>query len=94
MTALRHDKGRQDTIYEKRYCGVDFTDVRLDKIAEAMGCFGKRVSDPAGIKRRSMKPSTRPAACWTCAGLRGEHGAPTLSTINDIWFMGCEGCNL
>ncbi|HEY5526076.1 MAG TPA: thiamine pyrophosphate-binding protein, partial [Candidatus Anoxymicrobiaceae bacterium] len=43
-------KGAQEVAFEKRYCGVDFTDVRLDRIAEAMGCLGIRVEEPSGIR--------------------------------------------
>jgi acetolactate synthase I/II/III large subunit len=88
-------KGAQDTVYEKRYCGVDFTDVRLDKIAEAMGCFGRRVSDPGGIKPALDEAvnSGMPAVLDVVLDCAANMEPPTLSTINQIWFLGCEGCN-
>ena len=89
-------KGAQDTAFEKRYCGVDFTDVRIDKIAEAMGCFGKRISDPAGIKPalEEAVESGGPAVLDVVLDCAANMAPPTLSTICDIWLMGCEGCNL
>jgi acetolactate synthase I/II/III large subunit len=88
-------KGAQDTAYGKRYCGVDFTDVRLDKIAEAMGCFGKRVADPANIKPALDEAvnSGMPAVLDVVLDCAANMEPPTLSTINQIWFLGCEGCD-
>ena len=89
-------KGAQDTTYDKRYCGVDFTDVRIDKIAEAMDCFGRRVSEPAEIKPALTEAveSGRPAVLDVMIDCEVNMDPPTFSTINDIWLMGCEGCTL
>jgi|GEM_PF-5035798 len=36
--------------YEGRHRGVDLGDIRYDKVAKAMGCYGERVTDPQKIK--------------------------------------------
>jgi acetolactate synthase-1/2/3 large subunit len=89
-------KGAQEAAFDKRYCGVDFTDIRIDKIAEAMGCYGKRISDPSGIKPalEEAVASGRPAVLDVVLDCAANMAPPTLATINDIWLMGCEGCNL
>ena len=40
-----------------RYVDCDLTDVRFDKMAEAAGCFGRRVTDPGELKRRHHRRS-------------------------------------
>jgi len=36
-------KSGQTMVYSKRYIGVDFSDIRYDKVAQAMNCYGERV---------------------------------------------------
>jgi len=43
-------KSVQKALFGERYIGVDFTDVNLGKLAEAFGCYGERVEEPAEIK--------------------------------------------
>jgi acetolactate synthase-1/2/3 large subunit len=89
-------KSAQDVSFEKRYCGVDFTDVRIDKIAEAMGCFGKRVSDPGSIKPAldEAVASGRPAVLDVVLDCAANLLPPTLDTIMGIWLKGCESCEM
>ncbi|MFQ5999199.1 MAG: thiamine pyrophosphate-binding protein, partial [Candidatus Bathyarchaeia archaeon] len=43
-------KSGQTLVYSKRYIGVDFSDIRYDKVAQAMNCYGERVVEPSEIK--------------------------------------------
>ncbi|MDP8003010.1 MAG: thiamine pyrophosphate-binding protein [Caldisphaera sp.] len=50
-------KAGQTLYYSKRHVGVDFSEIRYDLIAEAMGCHGEYVTKPEDIKpalRRSI----------------------------------------
>ncbi len=87
-------KGAQELTFEKRYCGVDFTDVRLDKVAEAMGCFGVRVTEPSGIKPalEEAVASGKPAVLDVVLDCAANLIPPTLETIFGIWLKDCEGC--
>ncbi len=86
-------KGVQHTSYEQRYCGVDFTDVRYDKIAEAMGCFGIRVKEPSEIKPALEKAisSGSPAVVDVVLDCSANLVPPTLGLIASVWLSGCEG---
>ena len=43
-------KGGQKLVYDERYIGVDLSDARYDKLAEALGCYGERVTEPGQIR--------------------------------------------
>jgi thiamine pyrophosphate-dependent acetolactate synthase large subunit-like protein len=70
--------------------------VRLDEIAEAMGCFGKRVTDPGSIKPALYEAvaSSRPAVLDVVLDCAANLPPPTLDTITGIWLKGCEGCEM
>jgi acetolactate synthase-1/2/3 large subunit len=86
-------KAAQDMAFEARYCGVDFTDIRLDKIAEAMGCLGIRVTEPDKIKPALEKAvsSGRPAVLDVVLDCAANMAAPTLGLVVSVWLSGCEG---
>jgi acetolactate synthase-1/2/3 large subunit len=86
-------KGAQEVAFEKRYCGVDFTDVRLDRIAEAMGCLGIRVEEPSGIRPalEQAVSSGRPAVIDVLIDCEANLVPPTLGLISSVWLKGCEG---
>ncbi|MBU4194359.1 MAG: thiamine pyrophosphate-binding protein [Actinobacteria bacterium] len=86
-------KAAQHAAFEKRYCGVDFTDIRLDKMAEAMGCLGIRVTEPDEIKpalERAVS-SGRPAVLDVAIDCAANLEPPTLGLIVAVWLKGCEG---
>jgi len=61
---LLWEKWATEEVFGKgRYVACDFTDVRFDKIAQAAGCFGIRVTEPDGIRDaiRSALDSNRPS---------------------------------
>lgn len=86
-------KGAQDLAFDKRYCGVDFTDVRLDRIAEAMGCYGIRVEEPGEIRPALQKAveSGRPAVLDVVIDCSANLIPPTLPLIAAVWLSDCEG---
>jgi acetolactate synthase-1/2/3 large subunit len=86
-------KGAQDMAFEKRYCGVDFSDIRLDRVAEGMGCFGIRVTDPGEIKPALEKAveSGRPAVLDVVLDCSANLLPPALGVICAVWLTGCEG---
>lgn len=53
----------EEAFGEGRYVACDFTDVRFDRIAQAAGCLGTRVSEPDGIRDaiRSALDSSKPS---------------------------------
>ena len=86
-------KAAQDMAFEKRYCGVDFTDARLDKMAQAMGCYGERILEPEEIKpalERALS-SGKPAVLDVVIDCAANLSPPTLGLIVQVWLKGCEG---
>jgi acetolactate synthase-1/2/3 large subunit len=86
-------KGSQDTAFEKRYCGVDFTDVRLDRIAKSMGCKGIRISKPDELKPalEEAVASEKPAVLDVLIDCEANMAPPSLGLITSVWLKGCEG---
>lgn len=86
-------KAAQDLACEQRYCGVDFTDIRLDKMAEAMGCFGIRVTEPDQIKPalEEAVSSGKPAVLDVVLDCAANMACPTLGLIASVWLSDCEG---
>ena len=80
----------QTLYYEKRYIGVDFSEVRYDLIAKAMGCYGERVEDPKEIKNalKRAKDSELPAVIDI--KIDREVIPPDFQTLATIWLEGCE----
>ncbi|MDD5747942.1 MAG: thiamine pyrophosphate-binding protein [Actinomycetota bacterium] len=86
-------KAAQDMSFESRYCGVDFTDARLDRIAEGFGCYAERVVEPDEIKpalKRAVS-SGKPAVLDVLIDRAANLSTPTLGPIVQIWLKGCEG---
>lgn len=86
-------KAGQKMVYKQRYIGVDFFDVRYDKLAEAMGCFGVRVTQPEDIQpalERAFK-SEVPAILDIVVDREINLEPPDFETLAGIWL---EGCNL
>ncbi len=83
-------KSGQTLIYSKRYVGVDFSDIRYDKIAQAMNCYGERVVEPSQIKPALQRAvdSELPAVLDVII----ERGLtpPDFEVLAAIWLEGCE----
>ena len=84
-------KAGQKVAYDKRYIGVDFFDVRYDKIAQAMDCFGVRVTEPSGIRSalQSAVESGKPAIIDFIIDREINLEPPDFSTLAGIWLEGC-----
>jgi len=85
-------KGGQKLAFEERYIGVDFTDVRYDLVAQAMGCHGERVTEPKEIRpalERAVK-SNKPAVIDVVVDREANLVPPDLAMINAIWLEGVE----
>ena len=87
-------KGAQDFAFGKRYCGVDFTDVRLDELARSMGCFGKRITHPSEIRPalEEAVASGKPALLDVIIDAKANLMPPGLKELCLLWLQGCEGC--
>lgn len=83
-------KSGQKDAYEGRYIGVDFFDVRYDKVAEAMGCYGERVESPQDIEsalKRALS-SKLPAVIDIMINPEINLNPPDLGLIFNIWLEG------
>lgn len=85
-------KGGQKASFGERYIGVDFTDVRYDLVAQAMGCYGERVEEPEEIRpalQRAVK-SGKPAVLDVIIDQEANLSPPELGMILSIWLEGVE----
>ncbi|NHJ13662.1 MAG: thiamine pyrophosphate-binding protein [Candidatus Thorarchaeota archaeon] len=85
-------KAGQKGLYEKRYVGVDFVDVRYDRIAEAMGCFGLRVEKPEDIAPalQKAKDSGLPAVLDIVIDPEVNLVPPDFESVASVWLEGCQ----
>ncbi len=85
-------KAGQKGLYEERYVGVDFVDVRYDRIAEAMGCFGVRVEKPEDIAPvlEKAKDSGLPAVIDVVINPDINLVPPDFDSVASIWLEGCQ----
>jgi acetolactate synthase-1/2/3 large subunit len=85
-------KAAQDGAFAKRYIGVDFVDVRYDKMAEAAGWYGERVQDPKEITpalKRAVD-SGKPALLDVIVDGQANFNPPDLTTALNVWFEGIK----
>jgi acetolactate synthase-1/2/3 large subunit len=85
-------KAGQKGLYDERYVGVDFVDVRYDKIAEAMGCFGIRVKKPSDIAPALQKAedSGLPAVLDIVIDPEINLVPPDFESVASVWLEGCH----
>ena len=85
-------KAAQDGSFAKRYIGVDFADVRYDKMAEAAGWYGERVEDPNEITpalKRAVD-SGKPALLDVIIDGQANLSPPDCATAVGIWMEGVK----
>jgi len=85
-------KGAQKVVCEERYIGVEFTDARYDKLAEALGCYGERVTEPSQIRsalERAVE-SGLPAVLDVIVDPEVHPFPPDLEILHGLWMEGCE----
>jgi len=85
-------KGGQKLVYDARYIGVDFTDARYDKLAEALGCYGERVTEPAQIRPALERAvdSGLPAVLDVIVDTDVHMVPPDLVMLDSVWMEGCD----
>ncbi len=85
-------KGAQKLYFGSRYIGVDFSDVRHDLIAEAMGCVGIRVERAEELRGALEEAATagKPAVVDVRVDSEANLTPPDLETLAAIWLEGCE----
>lgn len=84
-------KGSQKLSFGARYIGVDFSDARYDKIAEAMGWHGERVENPDDIAAALERAESidKPALLDVIVSQERHLTPPDLATLAMIWLEGC-----
>jgi len=80
----------QTLAYAKRHIGVDLSDVRFDKIAQAMNCFGERI-----VQSSEIQPALRRAADSGMPAVLDvvvdrEVIPPDFQVLASVWLEGCE----
>ena len=85
-------KAGQKLAYKQRYIGVDFFDVRYDKLAESMDCFGIRIKNPQEIKPALEKALDVeiPAILDVVVDREINLEPPDFETLASIWLEGCD----
>jgi acetolactate synthase-1/2/3 large subunit len=86
-------RSAQKLIHEERYVGVDFCEeVRYDKLAEALGCYGERVTKPNQIRPSLEKALSSGLPAVLDVRVDPEiHGyPPDLEVLDGLWMEGCE----
>ncbi len=83
-------KSGQTLYYDKKYVGVDFSEIRYDEMARAMGCYGEIVENPKDLKDalKRAKESGLPAVIDV--KIDREKIPPDFQTLATIWLEGCE----
>jgi len=85
-------KGAQHAAFGQRYCGVDFGEIRIDKLAESMGARGIRVEDPEDIRPALEEASGSEVMTVIDAVVDKEANldVPVLfEMIVGLWLQGC-----
>jgi thiamine pyrophosphate-dependent acetolactate synthase large subunit-like protein len=85
-------KGAQHAAFEKRYCGVDFGETRIDKLAESMGARGIRVEDPEDIRPALEEAANSDVITVIDAIIDADANldVPVLfEMIVGLWLQGC-----
>ena len=85
-------KATQMAAYDARYIGVDFSDVRYDQVARAMGCWGERVEEPDQITPALERAvaSGRPAVVDVVVDQWANLTPPDLENLDAVWMEGCD----
>lgn len=84
-------KAGQKEVCGSRFTGVDFSDTRYHKVAEAMGCYGERVEKPSEITPALQRciDSGKPAVLDVIIDGTIHLEPPDFATVAAIWLEGC-----
>ncbi|NIQ37900.1 MAG: thiamine pyrophosphate-binding protein [Proteobacteria bacterium] len=86
-------RSAQKLVHGGRYIGVDFCDdTRYDRFAQALGCYGERVTEPAEIKPALQRAvdSNLPAVLDILVDQEIHGFPPDLEVLDGLWMEGCE----
>jgi len=83
-------KSGQTLVYSKRYIGVDFSDIRYDKVAQAMNCYGERVVEPSEIKPALQRAVDSGLPAVLDVEIDREVIPPDFEVVAAVWLEGCE----
>jgi len=83
-------KSGQTLAYSKRYIGVDLSDIRYDKVAQAMNCYGERVVEPSEIKPALQRAVDSGLPAVLDVEIDREAIPPDFELVAMIWLEGCE----
>ncbi|MBU7013225.1 MAG: thiamine pyrophosphate-binding protein [Theionarchaea archaeon] len=85
-------KAGQKAVCDSRFIGVDFTDARYDRIAEAMGCYGERIQSPDEVTPALQRAvdSGKPALLDVVVDSDVNLEPPDFKTVAALWLEGCE----
>ncbi len=83
-------KSGQTMAYSKRYIGVDLSDIRYDKVAQAMNCYGERVVEPFEIKPALQRAVDSLGPAVLDVEIDREVIPPDFEILAAIWLEGCE----
>jgi acetolactate synthase-1/2/3 large subunit len=85
-------KGGQKLVYSERYVGVDLSDARYDKLAEALGCHGERVTEPGQLRLALQRAvnSGLPAVVDVIVNADVHLVPPDLVTLDSVWMEECD----
>jgi len=83
-------KSGQKLVYSKRYIGVDFGDIRYDKVAQAMNCYGERVVEASQIKPALQRAVDSGLPAVLDVEIDREAIPPDFEVLAAVWLEGCE----
>jgi len=85
-------KGGQKLVYDERYIGVDLSPARYDLFAQALGCYGERVTEPDQIRPALQRAvdSGLPAVLDVIIDPEINLVPPDLEILDGLWMEGCE----
>jgi len=83
-------KSGQTLVYSKRYIGVDLSDIRYDKVAQAMNCYGERVVEPSQIKPALRRAVDSGLPAVLDVEIERDLIPPDFEVLAAVWLEGCE----
>ncbi|MFH1241445.1 MAG: thiamine pyrophosphate-binding protein [Pseudomonadota bacterium] len=86
-------RSAQKLVHEERFIGVDFyPDIRYDRLAEALGCYGEQVTRPEQIRPALERAvdSGLPAVLDVAVDPQVHGFPPDLEVLDALWMEGCE----
>jgi acetolactate synthase-1/2/3 large subunit len=80
----------QTLAYSRRHIGVDLSDIRYDRIAQAMNCYGERIAEPSEIRPALQRAVESKLPSVLDVVVDRESVPPDFQTLASVWLEGCE----